>query len=288
MIIPQKEINLTPRFDFAATVSQDGTARAVTRNFARLAGSTSSRVGSLLHLNFVPRVNRLVSPRIQYIIESRHVGIRAVSERLERRVRPKVIAMICQSCGKEIPDESRFCLYCGFRAPTEEPKPVVAPSPLFSLEVVDFKACGPTIVESGYLNERLRRGFEFTICVRDSSGIPIVSEGELTVALKGPYPNNSSSPHLLEPTSKMARSIGTRTDILWHRSFVLKRTDFGIHSGQETDLGPADAAPFLAYSYHETAPILSVDADYYVELHTWFVMPTNQCLYQASVALWSR
>ncbi len=195
--------------------------------------------------------------------------------------------MICQSCGKEIPSESRFCLHCGFRVPDETPKPVVNTSPLFTLEVTDFKACGPAIVESGYLNERLRRGFEFTILLRDSDGRAIVSDGELIAALKGPYPNASSSPHLLEPGQKMARSIGTRTDILWHRNFVLKATDFRLQSIKNAS-PTSDAVPFFAYSYHETAPILSVDADYSVELHTWFIMPTNQCLYQASVAPWSR
>jgi zinc-ribbon domain len=194
--------------------------------------------------------------------------------------------MICPSCGKEIPGASKFCLYCGSRVPTA-PEPVVEMTPQFALDVADFKACGPTIVESGYLNERLRRGFEFTILLRDANSSAIVSDGELIVALKGPYPNASSSPHLFEPSQKAARSIGTRTDILWHRSFVLKTTDFRLQ-GIKNSGSTSDALPFFAYSYHETAPILSIDADYCVELHAWFVMPTNECLYQASVAVWSR
>lgn len=195
--------------------------------------------------------------------------------------------MLCESCGKEIPSESRFCLHCGFRVPDDVPKPLVNTSPLFTLQVTDFRTCGPTIVESGYLNERLRRGLEFTILLRDSNGSAIVSDGELIAALKGPYPNASSSPHLLEPSQKMARSIGLRTDILWHRDFVLRSTDFRLQSIKNTN-STSDTLSSFAYSYHETAPILSVDADYYVELHTWFVMPTNQCLYQAAVTCWSR
>ena len=195
--------------------------------------------------------------------------------------------MICPSCSKHIPTESRFCLFCGTRLPTVAPMPVKQVSPSLGLEVLEFGTCGQTMVERGYLNERLRRGFEFTIALRDSNRKTIQSDGELIVALKGPYPNASGSPHLLGSSLKTARNIGAGSDILWHRSFALKGVDFS-RPAQDTAPAPEQGESVQAYSYREIAPILSVDADYCVELHVWFIMPTGQCLYQAAATLWSR
>ena len=196
--------------------------------------------------------------------------------------------MICPSCSKHIPTESRFCLYCGTRLPTVTFMPVKKTSPSFSLEVVEFGTCGQTIVERGYLNERLRRGFEFAIAVRDSDGKGMRTDGELIVALKGPFPNAASSPHLLGPILKTARNIGAGTDILWHRSFALKTSDFAARTIKNTAPGSDSEKSSLVYSYREIAPILSVDADYCVELHAWFILTTGQCLYQAATTIWSQ
>jgi hypothetical protein len=196
--------------------------------------------------------------------------------------------MICPSCSKHIPTESRFCLFCGTRLPTAEPLPVKQVTPSIGLEVVAFGTCGQTVVERGYLNERLRRGFEFSISVRDSNRKTIQSDGELIVALKGPYPNASGSPHLLGPSLKTARNIGASSDVLWHRSFALKVGDFASQPAHTSAPAPDGQEPSRVYSYREIAPILSVDADYCVELHAWFILSNGQCLYQAASALWSR
>jgi hypothetical protein len=196
--------------------------------------------------------------------------------------------MICPSCSKHIPTESRFCLFCGTRLPVVAPMLVKQTSPSLALEVLEFGACGQTMVERGYLNERLRRGFEFAIAVRDSSRKTIQSDGELIVALKGPYPNATGSPHRLGSSLKTARNIGASSDILWHRSFALKTGDFGSRPAQDPAPAPDHEESLRAYSYREIAPILSVDADYCVELHAWFIMPNGQCLYQAAATLWSR
>ena len=196
--------------------------------------------------------------------------------------------MICPSCSKHIPTESKFCLFCGTALPTVAPLPVKQASPSLALQVIEFGTCGQTMVERGYLNERLRRGFEFAIAVRDSTRKTIQSDGELIVALKGPYPNAAGSPHLLGPSLKTARNIGASSDILWHRSFALKTSDFAPLPAQDGVSASDDEESAQAYSYREIAPILSVDADYCVELHAWFIMPTGQCLYQAAATLWSR
>lgn len=196
--------------------------------------------------------------------------------------------MICPSCSKHIPAESRFCLYCGTRLPTVTPIPVKKSSPSLSLEVVEFGTCGQTMVERGYLNERLRRGFEFAVALRDSNGKRIRSDGELIVALRGPYPNAASSPHLLGPSLKTARHIGASADVLWHRSFALKTSDFASRTIKNAVPASDNEKSPLIYAYREIAPILSVDADYCVELHAWFIMSTSQCLYQAATTLWSR
>ena len=196
--------------------------------------------------------------------------------------------MICPSCSKHIPTESRFCLFCGTRLPTVAPMPVRPVAPSLALEVVEFGTCGQTMVERGYLNERLRRGFEFAIAVRDSNRKAIQSDGELIVALKGPYPNASGSPHLLGSSLKTARNIGASSDILWHRNFALKMDDFASRTPQDAETTQDTEESSRVYSYREIAPILSVDADYCVELHAWFIMPTGQCLYQAAATLWSR
>jgi hypothetical protein len=196
--------------------------------------------------------------------------------------------MICPSCSKHIPTESRFCLFCGTRLPTVEPLPVKQVTPSIGLEVVAFGTCGQTVVERGYLNERLRRGFEFSISVRDSNRKTIQSDGELIVALKGPYPNASGSPHLLGSSLKTARNIGASSDVLWHRSFALKVGDFASQPAHTSAPAPDEQEPSRVYSYREIAPILSVDADYCVELHAWFILSNGQCLYQAASALWSR
>ena len=196
--------------------------------------------------------------------------------------------MICPSCSKHIPTESKFCLFCGTPLPTVAPAPVKKAAPSLSLEVVEFGTCGQAVVERGYLNERLRRGFEFAVALSDSTGKRIKSDGELIVALKGPFPNASSSPHLLGPSLKTARNIGSSSDVLWHRSFALKASDFAsqpLKSAASVLDGEKSA---LVYAYREIAPILSVDADYCVELHAWFVMPMGQCLYQAATTLWSQ
>jgi hypothetical protein len=196
--------------------------------------------------------------------------------------------MICPSCSKHIPTESRFCLFCGTRLPTVAPMPVRQVTPSLALEVVEFRTCGQTVVERGYLNERLRRGFEFTIAVRDSNRKTIQSDGELVVALKGPYPNASGSPHLLGSSLKTARNIGASSDILWHRNFALKVVDFAFRPVQPSLPAPDHQEPSRGYAYREIAPILSVDADYCVELHAWFILSNGQCLYQAASTLWSR
>jgi len=196
--------------------------------------------------------------------------------------------MICPSCGKLIPNESKFCLYCGGRIPAEALTPVDKPPARPALVVVEFRPCGPAVTEPGYLNERLRRGFEFTIGLRDSNWEEIQLDSELIAALMGPYPNASTSPHLLGPSLKTARSIGARTDILWHRSFAIKPGDLESRTIHRAGSPSDSEKPLLVYTYRETAPILSVDADYCLELHTWFILPTGQCLYQTSVTLWSR
>ena len=196
--------------------------------------------------------------------------------------------MICPSCSKHIPSESRFCLFCGTRLPTAAPMPVKQVTPSLALEIVKFGTCGQTMVERGYLNERLRRGFEFAIAVRDSNRKTVQSDGELIVALKGPYPNASGSPHLLGSSLKTARNIGASSDVLWHRSFALKMGDFSPRSKQNSPPAPAHEEAARVYAYREIAPILSIDADYCVELHAWFILSTGQCLYQAASTLWSR
>lgn len=196
--------------------------------------------------------------------------------------------MNCPSCSQPVPPQSKFCLHCGFRIHRETVAPVIKSFPLLSLEVVEFRACGPIVVEKGYLNERLRRGFEFAIALRDSSGKEIRTDGELVAALRGPYPNASTGPHTLEPSPKTARSIGARTDILWHRNFALKKSDFVSRTIRIPESVNDNQESLQVYAYHEVAPILSVDADYCVELHAWFMMPTNQCLYRAATTVWSR
>jgi hypothetical protein len=166
--------------------------------------------------------------------------------------------------------------------------PVKRITPSIGLEVVEFGTCGQTVVERGYLNERLRRGFEFSIAVRDSNRKTIQSDGELIIALKGPYPNASASPHLLGPSLKTARNIGSSSDILWHRNFSLKVDDFASRPVQTGAPAADQLEAYRVYSYREIAPILSVDADYCVELHAWFILPNGQCLYQAASTLWSR
>ncbi len=196
--------------------------------------------------------------------------------------------MICPSCSKHIPTESRFCLFCGTRLPTVQRMPVKQTTSTIGLDVLEFGTCGQTVVERGYLTERLRRGFEFAIAVRDSNRKTIQSEGELIVALKGPYPNNSGSPHLLGPSLKTARNIGASSDVLWHRSFALKIGDFASRPAQNSGSAPDQQEPSRVYAYREIAPILSVDADYCVELHAWFILSNGQCLYQTATTLWSR
>jgi hypothetical protein len=166
--------------------------------------------------------------------------------------------------------------------------PVKQVTPSIGLQVLDFGTCGQTVVERGYLNERLRRGFEFTIAVRDSNRKTIPSEGELIVALKGPYPNTMGSPHLLGPSLKTARNIGAGSDTLWHRSFALKPNDFATPPVPNGESERDEHEPTRVYLYREIAPILSVDADYCVELHAWFILSNGQCLYQAAFTLWSR
>jgi hypothetical protein len=195
--------------------------------------------------------------------------------------------MFCPSCGKRIPPESTFCLHCGARVAPLSSALSETSSDSIALVVDEFRPCGAVQIETGYLNKRIRRGFEFTIHLRGPGDRQPKARGELIAALRGPYPNASVGPHLLEPTVEAAREIGAAADTLWHRSFPVDANDFVSPPPYSRAPKSRGERAVPAYSYRETAPILSVDEDYHIELHLWFALDTGQCLYQCAQTIWS-
>ncbi|MCL4393241.1 MAG: zinc ribbon domain-containing protein [Chloroflexi bacterium] len=195
--------------------------------------------------------------------------------------------MFCASCGKRIPPESTFCLHCGARVAPLSPSFSETSSNSISLVVDEFRPCGVPKVETGYLNKRIRRGFEFTIHLHGPGERQTKAGGELIAALRGPYPNASVSPRLLEPTLEAAREIAAAPDVLWHRSFSVGAGDFVSPPPYSRGLQARGERAIPAFTYRETAPILSADEDYHIELHLWFALETGQCLYQYAQTIWS-
>lgn len=90
--------------------------------------------------------------------------------------------MYCPNCGKQIANESRFCMWCGKAMPGTEPEPLAPEKKVFNTNpAVQMKLdCFPIgNIEIDHRNG-IGRGIRLWITLLDSSGSQTTSEGVFT------------------------------------------------------------------------------------------------------------
>lgn len=189
--------------------------------------------------------------------------------------------MFCPSCGRSIPDGSKFCLYCGARIPESNDQLTMRETPPVSLEIHGLWEVGPFEVKKGLLSTKIGRGIKFAFSLLDSEGKQTASDGEVIALLKSEGYDIGYATHKAYRANIQEALLRSRaSDTLWSKRFGVKRSDFKwvtytyIISGKETRE--------LAYEYAQTSPLLFFGQGLYVELHVWFVTPDQRCLYRPS------
>jgi len=76
--------------------------------------------------------------------------------------------MFCPTCGKSIPEESKFCLHCGAPVLDHTDGPNLRATPPVALEIQGLWPIGPTEIKKGFLDTKVGRGLKWAISLLDS------------------------------------------------------------------------------------------------------------------------
>ena len=90
--------------------------------------------------------------------------------------------MLCSSCGKQIPKESRFCLHCGAAIKGKEESPNVNNPPAY-IKMVYRWLIGQT-VKKGFLGIGYRE-FQLSVVLADEQGQPMPADGVMRIKISG-------------------------------------------------------------------------------------------------------
>jgi hypothetical protein len=184
------------------------------------------------------------------------------------------VALFCPSCGKPIPDESKFCLHCGTRVQENSAGLATRNTPPIALEIQLLRLAGATEINKG--KPLIGRGFEFNFSLFDSDMQFTTSDGELIAALLGAnYPNDSGE-DALPSDIKMAREVKKQYDTRWNNEISIKAGDFKWKN-YHTYRGDYEA---LIYRYLQISPLLFIPPKTKVNLHIWFITSDGKCFYK--------
>lgn len=95
--------------------------------------------------------------------------------------------MYCSSCGKAIPDDSVFCMYCG-KPPAGQPSLAVRPdTPPTYIRSTFGWLDGPTVIKrpdgGGLFSKKEHRGFAIAIILADEAGRQTTADGTFRLKL---------------------------------------------------------------------------------------------------------
>jgi len=180
--------------------------------------------------------------------------------------------MYCSSCGKQIPDESTFCMHCGKRISKHRR---VSENPPIAIEKIYLTKEGPTDVKSKggfFSNAVIGRGFSVSVSLIDSSNKSTISDGELIigliVALHDLHKQLGANPRALQEAKQKA---------LLYKEIIVKKVDFTW----ETLKYASGNEEVLCYRYTQLTPLVYfATSNERVYLHVWFRTPDGKLFYK--------
>jgi zinc-ribbon domain len=163
--------------------------------------------------------------------------------------------MYCPSCGKSIPDESKFCLHCG-KPTASSPKLLFSDLPPKHMAKVGWARGVPTVKNPfGTVSTGLRFWFQL-----------------LDNSLK---PTRSSGNVIIQICQKQVHTFGGPTDkILYRATFNIQNDDFC-----ECELSAFRSFPEPGLLYKVQEAVLKDFNDPFLHIEIWFKTPDGQELY---------
>lgn len=157
--------------------------------------------------------------------------------------------MFCPACGKQIPDESKFCLHCGHALPPSAgggneggEKAYLQPS---QIKRVIFYFHGPMEQDGS----RHGRRFVFGVQLADEDGRPTVWPGQIELEAHKPIGRYG-------PNSTLGN---------FRHSQLVEPKDFRISQNGEA-----------WYYYYHPNPVFTAEACLHLELNAWFTPQGSQ------------
>jgi hypothetical protein len=187
--------------------------------------------------------------------------------------------MFCSNCGKQIPADSIYCLYCGKllkdTTKAENVVPSLRVTPAISIEDLGFWLQGPVEKKSGSLfssKNKIGRGFCFAFCLYDANGKETASDGLITVVINAQNDTYGSDEYQLKHHAKGGGYRFYATELL------IKKTDFVTDQSRETE----STRNKLAYVHRHLEPSIFIEENLTIYLHLWFRIIDGRLLYKRS------
>ena len=164
--------------------------------------------------------------------------------------------MFCPSCGKQIPEDSRFCLYCG-TSTSSPPRTTVSFSedPPQYITSVGWVTDVPTEKKLG----KILHGFRYWFVLLDGNNKPTIANGNILVRL-----------------SKWINTIyfGDAWSTVWEKSIQLGKSDF-------TKIEGLRAFPngVVGFIQNVRQAVLNDKDVLSARLEIWFTTPEGRKLY---------
>jgi len=187
--------------------------------------------------------------------------------------------MFCSACGKPIPEESKFCMYCGAPILGHADGSNLRATPPVALVIQGLWLIGPTEIKKGFLDTKVGRGFKWAISLLDSDNQETISDGKLIAVLRcGLGSQSAYGGKVYKATIQEARRVSTSSDALWHKVLDVNKDDFKFVT--YTIRWSGAKSRHLVYEYSQTSPLLFFSHSMEVELHCWFITPDGRCIYK--------
>lgn len=176
--------------------------------------------------------------------------------------------MFCKSCGKSIPDDSKFCLHCGDKIKVDQAREILHEAIPVAIQSTYFWTDGPRNIDTGSVFTYIERGFGFAFSLIDSDGRLTICDGKLVLCFHlGVHVLYSSNQKGFNKSKKEATIV---------REFVVKKEEFSWNGYKNRNKQWED----LTYQHQDFKNLISLTDVSGWRPHFWFIKFDGNLLYK--------